>query len=284
MRNNITNKIFSIFALTASILLSCNPYPLDHINLKTNETQSNDTTKLKNINTNPQLSNISDKNAKQAQDQSRKSQEIESEVDKTALINEIISKAQTNLASIKKYNNNTEDPEQYGMKWGAFKILTNKDNKETINSNQNTHMRKKFYSSLEWKEERIKKLGKIINIISKTNTSELAKILILTGTNYAYIRFEWGMEIINRKKDNLKTLTLTKLKEIKSNINQIEQLKQKWIDTIDKLIAEYEDNTNEIQNNNQELINYINSQYRTILETELPNIQTLANNIQNILK
>ncbi|ANF34363.1 hypothetical protein A7978_04445 (plasmid) [Borrelia turicatae] len=323
MRNNILNNTFITFALIAFILVGCNPNGTlakvkSHTNSKANTNQSDDTKKSMNITFSPQIPNNNaqlaakkgddkpsefnlnkehaqdnlkeaqglelkeNKEQKHAQKNTKEAKDIKSKEDneKATLIAEIIKKVQTSIALINGYKNNIEDDDQYGMKLGVFRFLNNEENKKPINSAENTHIRKQFYLSLEWKKDTLKKFGTII----KNNDNGLAKIILLTGINYAHGYFEWIIDTIYDKKDNLQTLKLQKLKKIKKNLDTIYELKQKWGDTIDKIIAEYEANTNDMQNNNQKLINHINSKYGSTFRTEIPNIQVLAQNITKILK
>ncbi|AHF45563.1 complement regulator-acquiring protein [Borrelia parkeri] len=322
MRNNILNNSFITFALIAFILVGCNPNGTlakikYHTNSKANTNQSDDTKKSMNITFSPQIPNSNaqlaakkgddkpselnpnkehaqdnlkeaqdlelkeDKEQKHAQKNPKEDKDVKSKEDneKAALIAEIIQKVQTNIALINGYKNNIEDDDQYGMKWGVFRFLNNEKNKKTLNSPENIHIRKQFYSSLEWKKDTLKKFGTII----KNNDNNLAKTILLTGINYAHAYFEWIINTIHDKKDNLKTLKLQELKDIKNKLDKIYELRKKWRDTIDNIIAEYEAD-NDMQNNNQKLIQHVNSKYGTIFNTEIPSIQVLSQDIAKILK
>ncbi|UPA11218.1 complement regulator-acquiring protein (plasmid) [Borrelia parkeri] len=266
MRNNILNNSFITFALIALILVGCNPNGTlakikSHTNSKANANQSND------------IQTKSNSDEEHAQDNLKEDNE------KTALIAEIIKKAQTSIALINGYKNNIEDNDQYGMEWGVFRFLNNEKNKKTLNSPENIHIRKQFYLSLEWKKDTLKKFGTII----KDNTDNLAKTILFTGIHYAHEYFEWIINIIHDKKHNLRILTLQELKDIKNKLVKIDGLRKKWRDTIDNIIAEYEAD-NDMQNNNQKLIQHVNSKYGTIFNTEIPSIQVLSQDIAKILK
>ncbi|ANF34362.1 hypothetical protein A7978_04440 (plasmid) [Borrelia turicatae] len=269
MRNNILNNTFITFALIAFILVGCNPNGTptkikSHTNSKANTNQSDDIKTKLNSNEEHSQDNLKEDNKK------------------AALIAEIIKKAKTNINLVNEYKNNDEDNDQYGMKLGVFKFLTNKENQKTINSPENIHIRQQFYLSLEWREDTLKKFGTILNKIEKHDT-DLVKTILLTGIYYTHEYFEWIINIIHNKKDNLKTLTLQELKDIKNKLTKIEKLRKKWSDTIDNIIAEHEAD-NGIKNDNQKLIQHVNSKYDTIFNTEIPNIQVLAQDIENILK
>ncbi|UPA18950.1 complement regulator-acquiring protein (plasmid) [Borrelia puertoricensis] len=274
MRNNILNNTFITFVLIAFILVGCNSdrtlaKTQYHTNSQANTNQSDDKPSELKI------------NKEHAQDNLKEIKDVKSKEDnkKAALIAEIIQKVQTSIALINGYKNNIEDDDQYGMKWGIFRFLKDSENGKTINSAENKHIRKQFYLSLEWKKDTLTKFATII----KDNTDNLAKIILVTGINYSQEYFEWIINIIHNKKDNLQTLTLQELKDIKNKLAQIENLRKKWIDTINNIITEYEAN-NDMQNNNQKFIQHVNSKYSSIFKTEIPNIQVLSHDIEKILK
>ncbi|AMR75872.1 complement regulator-acquiring protein [Borrelia hermsii] len=304
---NILNNIFVTFALTAFTLVGCNPKGSDLTALQ--DTQSNDTTTQQHITLSPQLaaSNVKlegkkgnlipkpelkpeNPNDKQnlAQNALEKAQGVKSEKDKekdkAPLIAWITNKAQTDMALINKYNNNIEDTEQYGMKQGAFKFLKNTENNKIMNSVENTQLRKQLYSSLDWSEGKIRKFGTILNTIERNDPNNLAKTILSAGVNYAQGYFEWIISITHNKIEHLNKLTLRKLKNIKVNFEKIDKLRQKWRDTIDNIIAKYEANTDGMQNDNQVLINHVNSQHGTIFKYFILNMQVIAQNIEKILK
>ncbi|ANF34361.1 hypothetical protein A7978_04435 (plasmid) [Borrelia turicatae] len=271
MRNNILNNTFITFALIAFILVGCNidgtlAKIKSHTPPQTNTNQSNGTQTKPNS------------NEKHAQDN------LKEDNKKAALIAEIIKKVQTSIALINEYKNNIEDNDQYGMEWGVFRFLKDKKNGKTLNSPENIHIRRNLYSSLEWKKDTLKKFGTILNKIEKHDTTyHLAKTILSTGVETLQATFEEIITNINDKKENLNNLTLQELKNIKNSLEEIDGLRKKWSDTIDNIIAEHEAD-NDIKNDNQKLIQHVNSKYDTIFNTEIPNIQVLAQDIENILK
>ncbi|AHH14523.1 complement regulator-acquiring protein [Borrelia hermsii] len=284
---NILNNIFIGFALMASMLVGCNPKGGDLTALQDGQSDDATTQTLANLNlTKP---NLNDKQ-KLAQDTLEKAQGVESEKDKEknkekeTLIAWITNKAQTDMALINKYNNNIEDSEQYGMKLGVFKFLNNTDNNKPIHFVENTRLRKQLYSSLDWSEDKIRKLGTILNTIGPNDGDHLAKTILSAGINYAQGYFEWIIDITYERKENLNKLTLRKLKNIKVNLEKIDKLRQKWINATNNIISDYEANTDDIQNNKQVLVKHVNSQYGTTFKHFIPNIQVLAQNIEKILK
>ncbi|AHH13040.1 Antigen P35 (plasmid) [Borrelia hermsii YBT] len=277
---NILNNILVAFALTAFALVGCNPKGGDLTALQ--DTQSDDATTQTSANL-----NLNDKQ-KLAQNALEKVQGIKSEKDKeedkAPLIACITNKAQTSIASIKQYKNKAEDDGQYGMKQGVFKYLRNSVNQKTVNSDENTPLRKLFYLSLEWNEDKIRKFGIIFNKIDLNNINNLTQNIFLAGADHAQRDFEQIINIIENKKDNLKTPSLQELKNIKSKLEEIYELKQKWTDTINNIITDYEANTDDSQNNNQALLKHINSQYGRVFKDEIPKIKALAQDIEKILK
>ncbi|AHH13039.1 Antigen P35 (plasmid) [Borrelia hermsii YBT] len=303
MRNNILNNIFVAFALTAFTLVGCNPKGSDLTALQ--DTQSNDATTQQHITLSPQLdiNNVkleekkgnlipkpelkpANPNDKQnlAQNTLEKTQGAKSEEDKAPLIAWITNKAQTSIASIKQYKNKTEDDSQYGMKQGAFKYLRNSVNQEIMNSAENQYLRKRLYSSLEWNENTIRKFGTIINKIENNQNKDLTKTILAAGIKHTQGDFEWIINKIENKKDNLKTLVLQELKNIKSKLQEIDKLRQKWIDTTNNIITDHNANANGIQKDNQELLKHVNSQYGRVFKNEIPKIKALAQDIEKILK
>ncbi|AHH05431.1 complement regulator-acquiring protein (plasmid) [Borrelia miyamotoi] len=297
MRKNILNNALIIFALTSFTLISCEPY--GNIKLKSqknyqkNENQSDGSTKLEREALNPQLTNEKDeenltpdleiKPNEQENPEAILQKESAENKEKTALIAEITKKAQTSVELINEYNKKTEGHEQYGMEWGVFKILKLTKNSKTINSSENKNIRQKLYSSLDWKENTIQKFGQILNAIARNDTNKLAESILEAGVTYTQVNFEETVKTINTKKDNLKKLTLEQLKDIKDNLEKIEELRKKWQDTVNKIIAEHEADTSGIKSNEATLRNYVDSQYNTILKTELPKIKELHQKVTNNL-
>ncbi|AHH11161.1 complement regulator-acquiring protein (plasmid) [Borrelia coriaceae] len=225
-----------------------------------------------------------DQEQKQLQDNPTEEEIVKPTEDreKTTLIEEIIQKTQEGINSINEYSKNTENDDQYGMKEGVFNILVNTKNEKKLQSNENTKARQIFYLSLNWKEDTLKKFGTILNKIAQSDTNNhLAKTLVSIGANYPQLHFARTINTIYNKKDSLENLELQELKNIKSNLEEIYELRYKWIDTIDKIIAAYD--TNNIQNNTQNLITHINFNYETILINEIPKIEVLAKDIAKIL-
>ncbi|AHH14522.1 complement regulator-acquiring protein [Borrelia hermsii] len=283
---NILNNIFIVFTLMAFMLVSCNPKGIDLAALQDYQSDDATTQTLANLNlTKPNLLNDKQKFAQNALE---KIQDIKSEKDKekdkAPLMAWITNKAQTSIASIKQYKNKIEDDDQYGMKQGVFKLLKNLRNQKIVNSDENTRLRKLFYLSLEWDEDKIRKFGTIFNKIDLNNTGNLTQDIFLAGAGHAQRDFEQIIDKIESKKDNLKTASLQELKNIKSKLEEIYELKQKWIDTTNNIISDYEANAGDIQNNNQELLKYVSSKYGRVFKDEIPNIQVLAQNIEKILK
>ncbi|UCP01906.1 complement regulator-acquiring protein (plasmid) [Borrelia hermsii] len=306
MRNNILNNIFVTFALTVFTLVGCNPKGSDLTALQ--DTQSDNAT-TQHITLSPQLavSNVKlegkkgnlipkpelkpeNPNDKQnlAQNALEKAQGVKSEKDKeedkAPLIAWITNKAKTDTDLVNKYNNNIEDADQYGMKQGVFQYLRNSANQKTANSVENTQLRKQLYSSLDWSGDKIRKFGTILNTIKRNDTNNLAKTILLTGINYAQGHFEWIISITYDKTKHLNKLTLQELKNIKSKLQEIDKLRQKWIDTTNNIITDHEANANGIQKDNQKLLKHVNSQYGWIFKDEIPKIQVLAKDIEKILK
>ncbi|AHH13502.1 Antigen P35 (plasmid) [Borrelia hermsii YBT] len=277
---NILNNISVAFALTAFTLVGCNPKSSDLTALQ--DTQSNNATTQ-----NPAKPTPNDKQ-KLAQNALEKAQGVKSEEDKeedkAPLIAWITNKTKTDTDLINKYKNSVEDTDQYGMKWGVFKFLNNAVDQKIMNSAENQYLRKQLYSSLEWNENTIRKFGIIINEIENNQNKDLAKNILNAGTDYAQGDFEQIIDKIENKKDNLKTLTLKELKNIKSKLEDIDTLRQQWKDTINNIIADYEANTDGIKKDNQELLKHINSQYGRIFKDEIPKIKALAQDIEKILK
>ncbi|AHH11160.1 complement regulator-acquiring protein (plasmid) [Borrelia coriaceae] len=224
---------------------------------------------------------------RQSQESSKEENTVESEEnrEKKELIEQIIQKTQEGINSIKDYKNNTENVNQYGMQSGVFKYLTNTQNNKNLQSPENKEIREIFYSSLEWKEDKLKTIGEILNKLAiHGNNLNLTKTIVLTGINYPYSDFKWIINLIQDKKDNLKNLKLQELKDIKQNLYEVYELRNKWITTITNIIHAYDHNTNNIKNSNQELIKYTKSKYDTELKNEIPKLESLAKNIADTLK
>ncbi|WP_024653772.1 complement regulator-acquiring protein [Borrelia persica] len=281
MRKKSLNNIFNLIAFSiAFTLVGCKPSDLEQtFNFGKKGKQDTANSKQQGLQT----------------DQKKEhgnliEQQQEDDGEKRKLIEFIKTKVKNEIDLLNQYDTKTEDSEQYGMKSGVFKFIIYRDEKNqeiNIQSPQYAYKRKKLYASLKWQEDKIRKLGTILNKIEKNEqagTTKLAKTILETGIEFIQGKFEDLITNINDTINNLDSLNLEELQQIKESLNTIDDLRKKWTDTIDKIISEYDSNTNNIQQNGTTLKDHVNSLYKTIFQDELRNIKDSVQNIQTILK
>ncbi|APR65328.1 complement regulator-acquiring protein (plasmid) [Borrelia anserina] len=256
MRNNITNKIFITFALTALILTGCDP-----------GSRCDPDSKLNQKNNSPNIAT----NSINQKDKAQKNNVIS-----------ILKKKVTDEQTLQK--GKTEDPNQYGMKTNLFQKLTHTKNQKTYDDKANDTLRKQFYASLSWVKKTIEDFGKIIAQIEgdSTHKGTWPQDLINSGQNIQE-ELEKAINKIDLKKDKLESLSLEKLNEVKTKVDEIEKLRQTWAQFAEDIIKDHTADTGQIKNDVQKLVAHIKTKYDTNIKPELDNIKQKGNDIQKIL-
>ncbi|WP_024654688.1 complement regulator-acquiring protein [Borrelia hispanica] len=283
MRENFFTNIFILFVI-AFMMAGCGP--LNKEGGYGGVVKRDDAAKSQEANLIPQLIDAYSQLLQSEEDDEVNGDEqknLQNEKEKTELIALIKEKVKREIDVLEEYSNKIEDNEQYGMKWGVFKFLIEDNNKRNIQSVENTLARKQLYASLEWSEDRLRKFGTIMNEVEKCDRV-VATTILETGMNFVQAKFENAIISIYDKGQNLNNLILGKLRDIKKNLDRIDNFRTQWISFIDKIIAEYDSNTGDIQKDSQALVNRVNSEYKEIFENEISEIKKASGDIQTILK
>ncbi|AFI31716.1 complement regulator-acquiring protein [Borrelia crocidurae] len=283
MRKNFFTNIFILFLITL-IMSGCRP--LNKEGGYSGTVRRDDSAKSQEINLIPQLIDAYSQLIQSEEDDEVNGdgqKNLQSDKEKKELIALIKEKVKTEIEVLKKYSNKIEDNEQYGMKWGVFKFLIEDKNKRNIQAVENMPARKQLYASLEWNEDRLRKFGTIMNEVEKCDRV-VATTILETGMNFVQGKFENAIISIDDKDQDLDNLILNELKDIKKNLDLIDNFRKQWISSIDKIIAEYDSNTGDIQKDSQALVKRVNSEYKEIFENEIPEIKKASDDIQTILK
>ncbi|AHH03949.1 Antigen P35 (plasmid) [Borrelia nietonii YOR] len=265
---NILNNIFVVFALIAFILVGCNPKGSDDpATLQDAQGNSNDSTTQtpkKPIPAKP-ADNVAQAN----------------EAQKQIVIDALKQKAASEQAIQK---GKVEKNDQYGMKDGAFKKLTNTANNKTYDDDGNKSLRATFYASLDWIEKTIEDFGKIIVQIEAdaANKGTWNADLIKAGQN---IQEELGKATtqIDVKKDKLNSLSLEKLNALKSNLEKIEQSKKTWKTFVDGIIADHTADKGSIKNDVAKLVAHIKISYDKDIKAALQSTKDTGTEIKKII-
>ncbi|UGQ16501.1 complement regulator-acquiring protein [Borrelia sp. RT5S] len=150
--------------------------------------------------------------------------------------------------------NNIESPTQSGIKYKVF----------SSNSRYTDEDRRKFYSSLEYDEKRIRDFAKILNKISDYGAREYDLLVgSIVSMGYWTIQrlFEATYENINEREHRLAQLKEEDIRTIESELEKMHKIKSKWLETIDAIILSYEKNEDGINSNVKKLIDHLQTKY-----------------------
>ncbi|AOW96350.1 complement regulator-acquiring protein [Borrelia miyamotoi] len=271
MKKNILNNTFIIFTLVAFTLTSCKP-----IDSLINDNKKNTSNNIQGDDSSQQAS--SDANLADAND--AKQPEDANDANKPLIdaLNKKITEEQE-MAKSKQ-----ESDEQHGMKTDVFKKLTNSSNQKTYDEVENKTLREQFYASLNWEKTTIEDFGKIIGQIEKddTNKGTLPKDLIDAG-HKLQDEFEKIVNQIDLKKDKLNDLPYEKMTELKAKFDEIDSLKQNWINLVKDIVKDHTDDKDSIKNDVKKLVDYIKPKYDSKIKSELDKITTTSGDIKTIL-
>ncbi|UGQ17627.1 complement regulator-acquiring protein [Borrelia sp. RT1S] len=150
--------------------------------------------------------------------------------------------------------NNIESPTQSGIKYKVF----------SSNSLYTDEDRRKFYSSLEYDEKRIRDFAKILNKISDYGAREYDLLVgSIVSMGYWTIQrlFEATYENIDEREHRLAQLKEEDIRTIESELENMHKIKAKWLETIDAIILSYEKNEDGISSNVKKLIDHLQTKY-----------------------
>ncbi|ASQ29634.1 hypothetical protein CDQ96_04305 (plasmid) [Borrelia miyamotoi] len=280
MKKNILNNTFIIFTLVAFTLTSCKP-----IDSLINDNKKNTSNNIQGDDSSQQASsdaNLADANdAKQPEDANNAKQPEDTNDANKPLIDALNKKI---TEEQKMAKGKQESDEQHGMKTDVFKKLTNSSNQKTYDEIENKTLREQFYASLNWEKTTIEDFGKIIGQIEKddTNKGTLPKDLIDAG-HKLQDGFEKIVNQIDLKKDKLNDLPYEKMTELKAKFDEIDSLKQNWINLVKEIVKDHTDDKDSIKNDVKKLVDYIKPKYDSKIKSELDKITTTSGDIKTIL-
>ncbi|UPA07292.1 complement regulator-acquiring protein (plasmid) [Borrelia anserina] len=205
------------------------------------------------------------------------------------LVDSLKTQIQNVTALIEKDKENiqkNEPADQFGMKNGAFKMITGNPSTKAYNNPDSQCNRRQFYSSINYDEEKIRQLGMILNQITAdtTNRGQLHIDITNAGRAYSQFLFERVIDKTKEVQEKLNLLPLKDLKKITIKIDAIIKLKLLWQNTVDNIINDYNNDTNGIKTDSQKLIEHIKEKYGKILKQKIPRIGIIASEINKILK
>ncbi len=137
--------------------------------------------------------------------------------------------------------NRGEPDDQFEMKADIFsQIFFNADSTVTFDDNEYLNERRILYTSLNFNEDTILNLGRILSKLSKDpNYRSLVKeTLINRGFSIQLAIEEISLKILNVR-DKLQHLNKPNLRTLYYDFNQLIPLKEKWLEDVDDIIRNY---------------------------------------------
>lgn len=309
MKKNKLIAIFLLHILTGLILLSCSL----EVNQDDNQEKQNKKAKTKiskNENNSSKMKKLS-KNAKNkktkdnllvaintarnlpkaasaaALRQSNNANALNQIVDPEVieLIQKILERSE-DIVQISEIDFNKGEPDdQFEMKADIFsKIFFNADSTVTFDDNEYLNERRILYTSLNFNEDTILNLGRILSKLSKDpNYRSLVKeTLINRGFSIQLAIEEISLRILNVR-DKIQHLNKPNLETLYYDFNQLIQLKEKWLEDVDDIIRNYNADP-ELRNDISKLNAYIMAKNSREQFSNIHNIiLNLMNTTTNIL-
>ncbi|AAT93822.1 MULTISPECIES: complement regulator-acquiring protein [Borreliella] len=314
MKNNKLIAIFLLHILTGLILLSCslevnqddNQEKQKKAKTKTSKSENN-SSKMKKLSKNaknkkptvdnllvaintlknpPKTAGKNKSNSAAALKQPNNANALK-QIDPEAkeLIQKILERSE-DIVQISEIDANKGEPDdQFEMKAEIFsKIFFNAGSTVTFDDNEYVNERRILYTSLNFNENKILNLGKILSKLSQdSNYRSLVKeILINRGFSIQLAIEEISLRTLNVK-DKIQHLNKPNLKTLYHDFNKLIPLKEKWLKDVDDIIKDYNANP-ELRTDISKLNDYIISKNSKAQFTDIHNIiLNLINTTTNIL-
>ncbi|WP_215540776.1 complement regulator-acquiring protein [Borreliella bavariensis] len=201
------------------------------------------------------------------------------------LIQKILERSE-DIVQISEIDSNKGEPDdQFEMKAEIFsKIFFNAGSTVTFDDNEYVNERRILYTSLNFNENTILNLGKILLKLSQdSNYRSLVKeTLINRGFSIQLAIEEISLRILNVK-DKIQHLNKPNLKTLYHDFNKLIPLKEKWLKDVDDIIKDYNANP-ELRTDISKLNDYIISKNSKAQFADIHNIiLNLINTTTNIL-
>ncbi|WP_029362001.1 complement regulator-acquiring protein [Borreliella garinii] len=181
--------------------------------------------------------------------------------------------------------NRGEPDDQFEMRADIFsQIFFNADSIVTFDDNEYLNERRILYTSLNFNEDTILNLGRILSKLSKDpNYRSLVKeTLINRGFSIQLAIEEISLKILNVR-DKLQHLNKPNLRTLYYDFNQLIPLKEKWLEDVDDIIRNYNADP-ELRNDISKLNAYIMAKNSREQFSNIHNIiLNLMNTTTNIL-
>ncbi|WP_215539731.1 complement regulator-acquiring protein [Borreliella bavariensis] len=201
------------------------------------------------------------------------------------LIQKILERSE-DIVQISEIDSNKGEPDnQFEMKAEIFsKIFFNAGSTVTFDDNEYVNERRILYTSLNFNENTILNLGKILSKLSQdSNYRSLVKeTLINRGFSIQLAIEEISLRILNVK-NKIQHLNKPNLKTLYHDFNKLIPLKEKWLKDVDDIIKDYNANP-ELRTDILKLNDYIISKNSKAQFADIHNIiLNLINTTTNIL-
>ncbi len=159
---------------------------------------------------------------------------------------------------VEQYKDQTEDSDQFGMKYSVFNTDTTVLKLSKLSSDSKKEERLLFYSSLNYNKERIVSFGKILTQLYKQQEHhKLIEEVVKVGYSNIQKSLEEIILKISDDKDELKKLGKENLKTLETAIKELFEIKQNWIEKVDEIILYYNENLKKIKEDVESLAEHI---------------------------
>ncbi|WP_231929932.1 complement regulator-acquiring protein [Borreliella bavariensis] len=242
MKRNMIYKILTLFKIT--LLFSCSFYSPSNSEEATKELQSNLIAKNFSINKAENLNNLQQSQLSKTKKERIIKKFIQRLNENEELIESIESKIEISTQKTNQDIQKIEPIDHFGINKNAFPENTGASNIDLML--KKNEARRLFYSSLDYDENKIKKL---ISILAKTSSSSGYHYNIIDAFFWKGFKTQESLEtVVNLlTKNELRRLILnfeTKtVKDIQEKFEKLIQNKNAWIKIVEEVISKYGNNT-----------------------------------------
>ncbi|MBB6208527.1 complement regulator-acquiring protein [Borreliella lanei] len=279
MKKNTIWKILKLFQIT--LLFSCSLYSKSNNTEATSELQPNPI-EVKNSGIKKNIQNL-----QQSQFLKNEKEEIIKKIaqefdENEKLINKIGPNIEMFTQKINTDIQKIEPTDQFRVNKTTFPEKKDMNIDFMLKDNR---LRRLFYSSLNYDENKIKKLATILAQTSSSNGDHYRLIGLIFWTGFKIQEaFENAVNLLTKNEQrrlifNFRTKTI---KEIQENFEKLIQERNSWIKTVDNIIDEYDKNTGGCRSDGKILGEVIRIRHEYELNSD-KSIQIL-NNIETPLK
>ncbi|WP_215536599.1 complement regulator-acquiring protein [Borreliella bavariensis] len=242
MKRNIIYKILTLFKIT--LLFSCSFYSQSNSEEATNELQSNLIAKNFGINKTENLNNLQQSQLSKTEKERIIKKFIQRLNENEKLIESIESNIEISAQKTNQDIQKIEPIDHFGINKNAFPENTGASNIDLMFKKNET--RRLFYSSLDYDENKIKKL---ISILAKTSSSSGYHYDIIGSFFWKGFKIQESLETVvnlltkNERRRLILNFETKTVKDIQEKFEKLMQNKNAWIKIVEEVISKYGNNT-----------------------------------------